>query len=79
LLAGLAVVSTAIGYTVWFVIIRECPVNVAAMTIFAQAVFGVLIAAAWLRERLHWGHLWGTLAIAAGLIVGLSRQIRPKR
>jgi drug/metabolite transporter (DMT)-like permease len=76
LLFTLAIVCTAIGYTVWFVVIRECPVNVAALTIFAQSVFGVAIAALWLREQLHWGHLLGSIAIVAGLVLGLSRQIK---
>ena len=76
LLGGLALFSTVIGYTVWFVIIRDCPVNVAALTIFAQAVFGVFLAAMWVGERLHWGHFWGTVTIAAGLVIGLSRQVK---
>ena len=76
LLLGLAVVCTAIGYTVWFVVIRECPVNVAALTIFSQAVFGVAIAAVWVGERPHWGQFLGCLAIVAGLVLGLSRQIQ---
>lgn len=78
LLLALAVVCTAIGYTLWLVIIRECPVNVAALTIFAQSVFGVGIAAVWLGEKLHWEQLWGSLTIAAGLVLGLSRQIQRK-
>src|ERR1035441_10235246 len=76
LLLALAVVCTAIGYTVWFIVIRECPVNVAALTIFAQSVFGVAIAALWLGEKLHWGQLLGSIAIVAGLGLGLSRQIQ---
>jgi drug/metabolite transporter (DMT)-like permease len=76
LLLIMAFLCTAVGYTLWFVVIRECPVNVAALTIFAQAVFGVLIAAVWLREPLHWGQLTGSLVIAAGLVVGLSRQVK---
>jgi len=75
LLFGLAIICTAIGYSVWFIVIRECPVNVAALTIFAQSVFGVAIAALWLHEKLHWGHLFGSLTIVAGLVLGLSRQI----
>jgi len=75
LLFGLAVVCTAIGYSVWFIVIRECPVSVAALTIFAQSVFGVAIAALWLGEQLHWGQLLGSVTIVAGLVLGLSRQI----
>jgi drug/metabolite transporter (DMT)-like permease len=76
LLAGLAVVCTAIGYSVWFIVIRECPVNVAALTVFAQALFGVIIAALWLGEKLHWGQVLGGVTIVGGLVVGLSRQVK---
>jgi drug/metabolite transporter (DMT)-like permease len=77
LLLALAVVCTAIGYSVWFIVIRECPVNVAALTIFAQSVFGVAMAALWLGEKLHWGQLLGSVTIVGGLVLGLSRQIKP--
>ncbi len=76
LLAALGVVCTSVGYTVWFLVIRDCPISVAALTIFAQAVFGVAVAALWLGEKLHWGHFLGSLAIAAGLAVGLLSQVR---
>jgi drug/metabolite transporter (DMT)-like permease len=76
LIVAMALICTAIGYSLWFVVIRDCPVNVAALTIFAQAVFGVGIAAVWAHEKLHWGQLWGTLAILLGLVIGLSRQIK---
>lgn len=76
LLWAMALICTAFGYTVWFVVIRECPVNVAALTIFAQALFGVLLANLWVREPLHWGQFWGGLTIVAGLGIGLSRQVR---
>ncbi len=75
LLLALAIICTVGGYTLWLIIIRECPVNVAALTIFVQSVFGVLIAALWVHETLHWGHLFGSLSIAAGLALGLSRQV----
>jgi drug/metabolite transporter (DMT)-like permease len=76
LLLLLAVVCTSVGYSLWFIVIRDCPVNVAALTLFAQSVFGVLFAALWLREELHWGHLLGSAAIAGGLVLGLSRQVK---
>ena len=71
----MAVLCTAVGYSVWFIILREVPVNVVAFTVFSQSLFGVVIAALWLGEQLHWGHLWGSLAIVAGLVIGLSRQV----
>jgi drug/metabolite transporter (DMT)-like permease len=76
LLLGMAVICTTVGYSLWFVIIRDCPVSVAALTIFAQPVFGVALAVWWLGEKLHWGHLFGSLVIVLGLAVGLSRQIK---
>jgi drug/metabolite transporter (DMT)-like permease len=75
LLLFLAIVCTVIGYSLWFVVIRECPVNVAALTIFAQPVFGLALAVTWLGEELRPGQLLGSLVIVAGLILGLSRQI----
>ena len=77
LLAGLAILCTAVGYGVWFVVIRECPVNLAALTVFSQAIFGVPIAALWLGEQIHWGHFLGSLTIVTGLALGFSRQIKP--
>ena len=78
ILGALGVLCTAVGYTVWFLVIRDCPVNVAVLTIFAQSVFGVAISALWLGERLHWDQLLGSLTIAGGLILGLSRQIKKR-
>ena len=75
-LLALAVICTAVGYSVWFIVIRDCPINVAALTIFAQSLFGVAIAALWLRETLHWGQLFGSIAIVLGLAIGLSRQVK---
>jgi drug/metabolite transporter (DMT)-like permease len=73
----LATVCTAIGYTLWFVVIRETDVNITALTIFVQPLAGVAIAAVWLHEPLHWGQLWGGLAIIGGIVWGLSRQVKP--
>ena len=75
LLWGLALICTVLGYTLWLVVIRDCPVNLAALTVFAQSVFGVIIASFWLGEQFHWGHVLGTVTIAAGLVLGLSRQV----
>lgn len=70
--AYLAIVCTAIGYTLWYVIIRETAVNLVALTVFVQPVAGVFLAALWLGEPLHWGHFWGCLTIATGMVLGLS-------
>jgi drug/metabolite transporter (DMT)-like permease len=79
LLLMLGPLCTAVGYTVWFKIIQTCPVNLAALTIFAQSIFGVIIAAVWLGEMLHARQMIGCVVIAAGIVVGLSRQLRLRR
>jgi drug/metabolite transporter (DMT)-like permease len=76
LLLGLALICTAFGYSFWFLVIRDGEVNVAALTIFSQPVFGVALAKVWLGETLHWGQLWGSAAIVLGLVIGLSRQMK---
>ncbi|TAK92557.1 MAG: DMT family transporter [Verrucomicrobia bacterium] len=76
IIAYLAVIGTVAGYSLWFIVIREAEVNLAALTVFTQPVVGVIIAVVWLDESLRWGQLWGSLVIVAGLVIGLSRQIR---
>jgi drug/metabolite transporter (DMT)-like permease len=77
LLVGyLSVICTVVGFALWYVVIREAQVNVAALTVFIQPAVGLAVAAMWLGESFHWGQLWGALVIGAGLLVGLSRQIR---
>ena len=77
LIAYLSMICTLTGYVVWFVVIRETEVNVTVMTVFIQPVVGVVIAAVGLKESLHWGQLWGSLVIVLGLVIALSRQIKP--
>ncbi len=71
IVAYLVVVCTLIGYWLWFIVIRETEVSRAALTILVQPLFGIVIAALFLGERIHWGQLWGTLVILAGLVAGL--------
>lgn len=79
LLAYLILICTLAGYIVWFVVIEQTEVNVTALTVFLQPVIGVIIATVALKESLHWGQLWGSLAIVAGLAVALSRQLKFSR
>ncbi len=75
-LGYLASICTAIGFAAWFAAMRVLPVNAMAMTIFVQPFAGTLIAIWLLGEQPHLGQLWGGLAIAAGLVLGL-RRVRP--
>ncbi|MFO1477464.1 MAG: DMT family transporter [Verrucomicrobiota bacterium] len=73
LLAGvLALVCTTIGYGFWFRVIRRCPVNLAALTVFSQAIFGVATARLWLGEPIRLPQIAGSAIILAGLVLGLS-------
>ncbi len=73
-LAFLGVVLTAVGYSVWHVVIREVPVSVAAMTIYLQPVVATVLAVVWAGEQPHAGHAWGSLAIVLGVILGVQRS-----
>lgn len=72
----LSTICTVIGYAVWFAAMRVLPVNAMAMTIFVQPFAGTLIAIWLLGEHPHLGQLWGGLAIATGLVLGLRQGKR---
>lgn len=75
-IAYLATICTAVGYTVWFAAMRVLPVNAVAMTVFVQPFAGAAIAILLLGEKPHWGQLWGGMAIATGLVLGLRQMGR---
>ncbi|HMC27999.1 MAG TPA: DMT family transporter [Verrucomicrobiae bacterium] len=70
----LGTVCTVVGYALWYVVIRETQVNVTGLTVLVQPLAGLLISVIWLGERLHWGQLWGSVAIVIGLAVGMRRD-----
>ncbi|MBI4325363.1 MAG: DMT family transporter [Chloroflexi bacterium] len=71
LILYLVVVCTIAGYALWYVVIRETEVSLTALTVLIQPLAGLAISVLALRESLHWGQLWGALAIICGLAVGL--------
>lgn len=75
-LAFLGIVLTAFGYCAWYVVIRDVPVSVAAMTIYLQPVIGTLFAAVATGERLVAAHYLGGAVIIAGLALGIRDQPR---
>jgi drug/metabolite transporter (DMT)-like permease len=74
LMLYLTIICTLVGYSLGYIVIRETDVSLAAMTILAQPVFGIFIAAVTLGEALHLGQLWGVVAILTGLLVGIVRS-----
>jgi O-acetylserine/cysteine efflux transporter len=77
LLLYLGVVCSGVGYSLWYVVIRETPVNVSALTVFMQPLAGLAMAVVFLGEQPHWGQLWGGVVILCGLAVGLRRTAPP--
>jgi drug/metabolite transporter (DMT)-like permease len=73
-LVFLFLICTLVGYTLWFVVIRDSDVSLAALTILVQPAFGVLAAWLFLSEPLHWGQVWGSLVILGGVGLGFYRR-----
>jgi drug/metabolite transporter (DMT)-like permease len=67
----LSLICTAFGYALWYFAIQRAPISLAALTVFAQPLMGLFLAAVWLRETLHWGQFWGSAVIITGLVIGL--------
>lgn len=78
LLAYLTLICTLAGYWLWFAVIREAEVSIVALTVFVQPIAGVAMAVFFLGESVHWGQLWGDVVILAGLLIGLSRHVKPE-
>jgi len=75
LILYLATLCTSIGYAIWFVVIHETDVNVVALTIFAQPIAGVAIAALCCTSRCTWANS-GAVWPSSLPDLGLSRQIK---
>lgn len=72
LVVYLAVICTVAGYLLWFAVIRETQINLAALTIFVQPIAGTAIAVFLLGESLHWGQVMGGMVIGAALLLEFS-------
>jgi drug/metabolite transporter (DMT)-like permease len=77
-LVYLAVICTVVGYTLWFLVIRETEVNIAGLTVLMQPMAGWLLSVLWLKESFHSGQFWGAAAIVGGLMIGLRRPGIPE-
>jgi drug/metabolite transporter (DMT)-like permease len=76
LLIYMAVVCTIVGYSLWYLVIRETEVNITGLTVFVQPLAGLALSVACLGESLHIGQFWGSVVIVLGLVVGLRRNGR---
>jgi len=72
ILLYLGLVCTFLGYSLWFVVIRDAPISAAALTIFIQPVIGIAIAIVWLGETVHLREIVGCWVIMLGVVLGLA-------
>jgi drug/metabolite transporter (DMT)-like permease len=77
LVTYLATICTVAGYLLWFAVIRDTEINIAALTTFIQPVAGTAIAVLVLHESLHWGQILGGLVIGAALLAEFSSPVQP--
>jgi drug/metabolite transporter (DMT)-like permease len=69
----LGLVATAFGYTIWYRVLRTEQSHRVGMTIMAQPLVGIPLAALALGERLSGSFLAGAVLIAAGVYLVLGR------
>jgi len=69
--AWLGLAATAVGYSIWFWVLRREESHRVGMTIMAQPLVGIPLAAALLGDRLPWSFLAGAALIGAGVYLVL--------
>lgn len=69
--AWLGIVATALGYSIWFRVLQREQSHRVGMTIMAQPVVGIPLAAAVMGDRLHAWFLAGAGLIALGVYLVL--------
>jgi len=79
LIVYLALMCTVIGYTFWFVALKEDSVAKVAVTIFSQPVLGILIAWAWHSEIPTTFQVAGAAVILAGVAIAVTGRPDPAR
>lgn len=78
LLAGyLALICTVVGYTFWFVALREGAVANVAVTIFVQPVAGILVAWAWVHETPTATQIAGAAIVLVAVAVSVTAHRAP--
>ncbi len=78
-LVGLALLSTALAYVIFFRIMRRAGGTNVMLVTFLIPVSAILLGSAFLGEALQPRHFLGMAAIAAGLVLIDGRLFRPAR
>jgi len=69
----LALLGTVVGFVWWYEGIKALGASRAALFVNLVPVFGTLLAALMLGERLGWPQLWGGMLVIAGVFGGTVR------
>lgn len=77
--AYLAVVCTALGYTLWVSVMRHVPVGIMLFTTFIQPVFGPFIAAAFIGEKIDSRVIAGGALLLSGMLVSVLGYLSSKK
>lgn len=75
---GLALLSTAVAYVLYFLILARAGATNLLLVTFLIPVFAILLGAAVLGERLSWTHGLGMALIGAGL-AAIDGRLPPRR
>jgi len=75
----LALLCTVVGYTFWFIALRETPAAKVTITIFTQPAVGIVIAWLWVNEQPTPVQLLGTGVILCGVALAVVRPRRSPR
>jgi drug/metabolite transporter (DMT)-like permease len=81
-LAGLALLSTALGYVLYFRVLAEAGATNLLLVTFLIPVTAILLGAAFLGERLELRHVAGMATIGAGLALidgRIAMVLRPAK
>lgn len=71
----LSVICTSVGWTLWVYFLKKFPVNIIALTVFLQPVFGPFISYFWLGEQIS-ARVWfgGGIILTAVAIAVFKRK-----
>ena len=76
LLIYVGAISTAAGFLLWLMVLRDLPAGTASLNMFAIPVIALVLSTIVFEERLAPVEWWGIAAIALGLLIISVRALR---
>ncbi|WP_083511482.1 DMT family transporter [Alicyclobacillus acidiphilus] len=74
----LCVLATAGAYLVWVIVLQDHDVSSAAITLYLQPIFGVLLSIAIVHVRPEWYFYVGSVLIFGALFLGRNRAVQSR-